>query len=161
MSARAGSGKLRRGWPAYPLVVAVAAGIAAGVTAPSIPPGATLPAWFVPFFSASAGVIATLFVALTLGARQIQVKVWMAWLTVVCVGLGEIAAVAGLSAALPHGVYAYLIGVTVGAGVGALLNSMIIGGRAIADDEAARRKAWGEEIRKRTLPGAGPAPPPR
>jgi hypothetical protein len=121
---------------------------------------APLPEWFVPFFSVSAGLIATLFIALTLGARQIQVKVWMAWLTVVYVGLGEVAAVAGLSAALPRGVYAYLIGVTVGAGIGALLNSMIIGGRAIADDEAARRKAWGEEIRKRTLPDAPDAPPP-
>jgi len=133
-------------WPALPAAVALISGVIAGVTAPSIPAGGTLPAWFAPFFGTSAGVIATLFVALALGARQITVNVGMAWFTVIYVGLGEVAAMAGLSGSLPHGAYAVLLGLTVGAGLGALLSSIIIGGSAISIDEAARRRKWLEEI---------------
>jgi hypothetical protein len=152
--------KLGRSWPAYPFVAAVVLGVLAGLTAPSVPAKETLPDWFVPFFSASAGVIATLFVALSLGTRQIQVTVWMAWLTVFYVGVGEVAAVAGLCAALPHGIYPILIGATVGAGIGALLSSMMIGALAIAADEAARRQRSKQTLRERKKPGAPAAPPP-
>jgi hypothetical protein len=133
-------------WPALPAAAALIGGIIASLTAPSIPPEGTPPPWFAPFFGTSAGVIATLFVTLALGARQIKVNVGMAWFTVSYIGLGEVAAVAGLSGSLPHGAYAVLLGLTVGAGLGALLSSIIIGGTAISIDEAARRRKWLEEI---------------
>lgn len=152
------TGKADLNWPIWALFVAAVLGIAAGVTAPSIPAKGEPPAWFVPFFTTSAGVIATLFITLTLGGRQIPVKPWIAWVTVSCIALGEVAAVAGLSTELPHAVYPWLIGVTVGAGIAALLNSVIVGGRAIADDEAKRQAAWGGEIDGRWITGAKPAP---
>lgn len=137
-------------WPTIPAIFALIGGVVAGLTAPSTPSGGELPAWFSPFFGASAAVIATLFVALALGARQINVDPAMAWFTVAYIGLGEIAAVAGLSGSLPHWLYPVLLGFTVGAGLGALLSSVIIGGSAISLDEAERRRRWVGEIASRT-----------
>jgi hypothetical protein len=135
-------------WPLIPIALATAAGVVAGLTAPEVPAGHALPGWFDSFFGISAGVIATLFVTLALGARQIKVDELLAWFTVVYVGVGEVAAVAGLSAELPHGAYPVLLGVTVGAGLGALVSAVIIGGTAISVDEAARRKSWLKQLRE-------------
>lgn len=141
-------------WPWGPLVVACAAGIVAGLNAPDLPAHKELPEWFVPFFSTSAGVIATLFIALALGSRQIPVSIPMACFTVFYVGLGEVAAVAGLSASLPHSVYHWLLGVTVGAGVGALLTSMIVGAGAISEEVAASYAATVDKMRNAPAKGA-------
>lgn len=140
-------------WPIVPGLLAVGAGIAAGVSTPSIPPGKALPDWFATFFSTSAVVIATLFVALALGARQISVSAGAASLTVLYVGVGEVAAVAALSGGLPHSVYPWLLGITVGAGLGALSSSVIVGAGAIGSEAMAQQQATLSEILGRLPPG--------
>jgi hypothetical protein len=143
-------------WPLLPFAVAAGAGVVVGLDAPSLTTGQPVPTWFESFFATSAAVIATLFVALALGSRQIEVKPLLAWLTMLYIGLGEVAAVAGLSTGLPYGWYPVLLGITAGTGIGALLSSVIIGGAAISVDESKRRKEVLEDIYGGPLPNPTP-----
>jgi hypothetical protein len=114
-------------WPYGPLAVAVVCGFLAFLSAPDAAPAP----WLSPLLTTAAAVIATLFVALALGARQIAVKMPLAILTMIYVGLGEAAAVGGLSTGLPAWTYAWLLAITVGSGVGALLSAVIVGAKAL------------------------------
>ncbi|MDX6627659.1 MAG: hypothetical protein QOE56_2648 [Solirubrobacterales bacterium] len=90
--------------------------------------------WFSGFFGTSAQVIATLFVGYALGARFYLSSVGVAILTLVLVGVSEVAAVAALSPSLPLDMYAPLMGLTIGGGLGSLLAALLSAGRVVVKE---------------------------
>jgi hypothetical protein len=125
--------------------VAVVAGFLIGllVVAPPIP-AAGPPAWLTSLFATAAQIIATLFVALALEARYASITRAAANATVGYVAVGVLAAATGMSAALPHGLYAVLLGLTLGCGTGALFATALIAANTIGGQlaqEAQQRRA--------------------
>jgi len=96
--------------------------------------------WFSGFFSTSAQVIATLFVGYALGARFYLSSVGVAIIALVLVGVSEAAAVAALSPSLPADMYAPLMGLTIGGGLGALLAALLSAGRVVAKEHRDREQ---------------------
>jgi hypothetical protein len=137
-------------WPVPIVFLALACAVGGYLTAPEIP-AAGPPEWFAPFFAAAAATIAALFIALALGTIQASARPVAAIVTVSYTGLGEVAALAGLSTALPHSLYKFLLAATIGAGIGALASAIVIGARAISNDAWRRREDNLEEILNRGL----------
>lgn len=133
--------------------VAVVAGFVVGlfVLAPAIPDGGP-PVWLTSLFATAAQIIATLFVALALEARYASITPAAAYATVAYVAVGVLAAATGMSASLPHGLYAVLLGLTLGCGTGALLATaliaaMTIGGQLAQEAQKRRAEIFGERPR--------------
>jgi hypothetical protein len=125
--------------------LAVVAGFFVGllVLAPVIP-DAGPPGWLTSLFATAAQLIATLFVALVLEARYASITPGAAYATVGYVAVGVLAAATGMSASLPHGLYAVLLGLTLGCGTGALLATALIAAKTIGGQlaqEAQQRRA--------------------
>jgi ribose/xylose/arabinose/galactoside ABC-type transport system permease subunit len=133
------------------LLLALLAALFACLSAPDIDSAKGPPDWFQLFFATSAGVIATLFITLALGSTQINASVPAAIATVGYIAVGELAALAAISPALPVCLYKFLLGATVGAGVGALASAVVISGHAISNDAWQRRERRLGEILGRTL----------
>ena len=126
---------------AIPLLAALAAFLAGWRTAPAYDTFKDHD-FFSPFFATSAAVIATLFVGFALGARFYLRKGVQALITLGFVGVSEAAAIAGLSPILPHSLYAWLMGLTIGGGVGVLLAALLTALRVVADEQAAMEDAF-------------------
>ncbi|MGN6201959.1 MAG: hypothetical protein ACTHNY_06090 [Solirubrobacterales bacterium] len=97
-------------------------------------------AWFSGFFGTSAQVIATLFVGYALGARFYLASVRVAIITLLLVGVSEIAAVTALSPSLPTDFYAPLMGVTIGGGIGSLVAALLSAMHVVVEERHAREQ---------------------
>jgi len=97
-------------------------------------------AWFSGFFGTSAQVIATLFIGYALGARFYLASVRVAIITLLLVGVSEIAAVAALSPSLPADFYAPLMGVTIGGGIGSLVAALLSAMHVVVEEHHAREQ---------------------
>lgn len=142
-------------WPWPVAIVAFLAALLGFLAAPAIGPSGP-PAWFQPFFAATAGAIAVLFVAVALGTIQISTGVRAAIATVAYIAVGELASLAAICTELPAWLYKFLLALTLGAGIGALLSALTLGARTISNNAWRRREDRLAQILDRTLGDAEP-----
>jgi hypothetical protein len=111
---------------AYPLVLALLAFALGLAAAPERMADNDRHEQFAPLFGTAAQVIATLFIALALEARNGMVNVRLAFVTVAYVGVGLVAAFFAGSPSIPGCAYAWLLAFTAMGGTGALASTMVI-----------------------------------
>lgn len=111
---------------AAPLILALLCGGLALYFAPEAMDDNDRHARFVPLFGTTAQVIATMFVALVLEARQDMVNVRLAGVTIGYIALGVTAALLAGSPSLPGASYAWLLALSFGGGAGALATTLLI-----------------------------------
>jgi hypothetical protein len=109
-----------RGSAAAQLLIAVGAGVAAGITAPTLGDTDTHRE-FIDFFATSAAVISALLIVLAIEARSVFPLKGYALITPACLAVGEVSAIAALSPSLPGWSYGWFLGSTVGGGLAGLV----------------------------------------
>lgn len=135
--------------PDVALVVGVALGL---LVAPDV--GSELERQrLVEYFSTSAQIIATFLVAIALfqGLPSAQagyrVRRFLGRKTFVYVVVGEAAAIAGITHALPNGAYRYVFALTLGGGLGAFAAVVLAGVENIAGQREDAISAWLQSMR--------------
>ena len=128
-------------WLSWPLGIGAAAFWATVLLAPPVQTDAP-PAWFSPFFTATAAAIIALLALLALGGiRYGHAKSLLAAPMCGIAAIGAAACIAGLVTTLPPWVYKYLLSAGVGATVASLLTTVALGVKLSRAKDAKDRRA--------------------
>lgn len=93
-----------------------------------------------PFFAASAGLVAAMFIALSVESDYVSSSPGFALSAVAGLGISAVAAVVGLLPRLGECVYTLAFAATVGGGVAGLLSVCIVAAGALTDSRRRRRE---------------------